>query len=154
MLGQVKEEMYCGKVIRRTGNEQREEVMSDKQYIVFYLLLFLFINIGFIIKHIINSRFFKSNFSTVELEVIKKNSKKWIIVSIITILLLIVSLITLYIFSPKYILIIQFLILFFIISFVLSFISYLQRYLRSVRKLKDKLMEKVLGNKEIVMEMV
>jgi len=106
-------------------------------YIVYFSPLFLFINIGVIAVLVGNSHFLKTNFSVDKLRLILRKSKKSLITYFILMIFFPTILIPLYIFSPRFILVIQFFILFFTIIFFLSFMTYLQRFLSIIKKLRN-----------------
>jgi hypothetical protein len=111
--------------------------MSDEVLfnIVYYSFLFFFALIG-IISTIAARSSIKLDFPEDKLRFIQKKCKKWMVIYFIAMLLFPTTIIPLYIFSPNYILIIQFFILFFTIVFSLLSIGYFQTYLLVRKKIR------------------
>jgi len=94
---------------------------------VYYGILLVGLLMGFISLIVAKPRI-KFNFPEEELKIIEKRLKKGMVICFILMLFMPTTLIPLYIFSPRLILVIQFIILFFTISFTVSFFSYLLNF--------------------------
>ena len=103
--------------------------------VVYFGLLLLCIIIG-VFAVIVGQSRFRFDFSYEDLKRIQKRCKKGMIIYCLAALLLPVTLIPLYIASPKFILIIQFVVLFFTISFSLTFMAFFLRYWMIRKKLR------------------
>ena|GEM_PF-5934162 len=104
---------------------------------IYYGILVIYIIFGLVAVMVATTRsHFRPDVSKDKLRIMQKNSKKHLIIYFIASYLVLALLIPLYIFSPKLILAIQFVILFFSINFSLLFTYNLMYYLAIRKKLK------------------
>jgi hypothetical protein len=99
----------------------------SNEYKVYYVILLFVILIGAIATGLARL-WLKLDFPEDKLRLMQKKYKKGMIIFFITMLLSLTTIIPLHIFSPKDILMIQFIILFFAIIFIFLFLGYAQTY--------------------------
>ena len=104
---------------------------------IYYGSLFILICIG-IIAVIAGQSRIKLDLPIDKLRLEKKGYKKLAVIFFVVELLLPATLLPLYIFSPKYMLIIQYVILFLTVYFSLLFVTYFQRYWLIRKKLRHE----------------